>query len=384
MRKINAVLLGLDNPHSIAHLKTLDQLPEVDRVQVWAESDEFIPGVEEAGSPKVERVSTDLSSILAAGAHLAVASPRTDRSPDVCIQALEAGHHVLAEKPIGSTVPEIGRVVQSARDHGRKLGVFYGRRYHPLVRQVRDIIAQGLLGTLMSMELRMLTTQVRFRDPGYWLFKKRISGGGMLSWLGCHYVDKIRFITGEEIVSVSAEVATRSGEDIDVEDVAVLSFRLASGTVGTLHVGFVMALSGGGYHNVGGYDTYVGVNGRRGRLYFSSAGTPDRLKVETDHPDWSDAPWREFEYTLSASPAYGGVHWRAIRPGLSEGDLGRGDRPGLGRRRPAGGAHRGSGLRVQRNRTPGPGAGRLTLSPEALLMVGRSENRSEDPGDVHP
>ncbi len=307
MRKINAVLLGLDNPHSIAHLKTLDQLPEVDRVQVWAESQRFIPDVEEAGSPKVDRVSTDLASILAGGAHLAVASPRTDRSPGVCIQALEAGHHVLAEKPIGATVEEIGRVVESARDHGRKLGVFYGRRYHPLVRQVREIIAQGLLGTLMSVELRMLTTQVRFRDPGYWLFKKRISGGGMLSWLGCHYVDKIRFITGEEIVAVSAEVATRSGEDIDVEDVAVLTFRLASGTVGTLHVGFVMALSGGGYHNVGGYDTYVGVNGRRGRLHFSSAGTPERLKVETDHPDWSDAPWREFEYTLSSSPAYGGV-----------------------------------------------------------------------------
>ena len=307
MQTVNAVLLGLDNPHSIAHLRTLDQLPEVDRVQVWAEDEKFIPDVEEAGSPKVDRVSTDLASILAGGAHLAVASPRTDRSPGVCIRALEAGHHVVAEKPIGATVEEIGRVVQSARDHGRKLGVFYGRRYNPLVRQVRDIISQGLLGTLMSVELRMLTTQVRFRDPGYWLFKKRISGGGMLSWLGCHYVDKIRFITGEEIVSVSAEVATRSGEDIDVEDVAVLSFRLASGTVGTLHVGFVMALSGGGYHNVGGYDTYVGVNGRRGRLYFSSAGSPERLKVETDHPDWSDAPWREFEYTPASSPAYGGV-----------------------------------------------------------------------------
>ena len=125
----------------------------------------------------MERVSTDLSSILAAGGHLAVASPRTDRSPDVCIQALEAGHHVLAEKPIGSTVPEIGRVVQSARDHGRKLGVFYGRRYHPLVRQVRDILAQGLLGTLMSMELRMLTTQVRFRDPRLLALQEADLGG---------------------------------------------------------------------------------------------------------------------------------------------------------------------------------------------------------------
>ena len=308
MRKINAVLLGLDNPHSIAHLNTLDQIPEVDRVLVWAESEAFIPDVEEAGSSKVDRVSTDLSSILTGGAHLAVASPRTDRSPDVCIQAMEAGHHVVAEKPIGATVEEIGRVVQSARDHGRKLGVFYGRRYTiPWSGKSATSSVKACWERSCRWNSGCSPPRCASGIPDYWLFKKRISGGGMLSWLGCHYVDKIRFITGEEIVSVSAEVATRSGEDIDVEDVAVLSFRLASGTVGTLHVGFVMALSGGGYHNVGGYDTYVGVNGRRGRLYFSSAGSPERLKVETDHPDWSDAPWREFEYTLASSPAYGGV-----------------------------------------------------------------------------
>ena len=39
----------------------------------------------------------------------------------------------------------------------------------------------------------------------------------MISWLGCHDLDRIRFITGEDYATVSAQVATRSGEDIDVE-----------------------------------------------------------------------------------------------------------------------------------------------------------------------
>ena len=302
MQIINAALLGLDNPHSVAHLVTLQQLPEVEKIFVWAERDDLIPSLSEAGDGKIEKVETDLGSILKEKTHLAITSLRNDKSPEVCIRALEAGNHVLAEKPIGPTVAEICQVVKSAEKNDRKLGVFYGGRYHPLVRQVREIVRQGLLGKLMSLDLRMLTTQVRFRNPDYWLFQKKYSGGGMLSWLGCHEIDKIRHVTSEEIVTVSAEVATRSNEDIDVEDVAALSFRLASGAVGTLHVGFVLALSGSGYHNVGGYDTYFGINGQRGRLHFSSTGNPSCLQVETDHPDWHDAPWREFNYTLASSP----------------------------------------------------------------------------------
>ena len=62
-------------------------------------------------------------------------------------------------------------------------------------------------------------------------------------------------------MSVAAQIATRSGEDIDVEDVAALSLGFASGAVGTFHAGYMLSMSGGGYHNAGGYDTYVGVNG---------------------------------------------------------------------------------------------------------------------------
>ena len=62
----------------------------------------------------------------------------------------------------------------------------------------------------------------------------------MLTWLGCHYIDLMRYMTGDEIVSVQAEIATRSVEKIDVEDVAVLSMRLKSGAVASLHVGYML------------------------------------------------------------------------------------------------------------------------------------------------
>ncbi len=181
-------------------------------------------------------------------------------------------------------------------------------RANPAVMDARRMVADGVIGPLVSVEMRMITTQVRFRDPQHWLFRTEYAGGGILSWLGCHYIDMMRYITGDEIVSVAAETATRSGEDIDVEDVAVLSLRFRSGAVGTLHTGYMLALSGGGYHNQTGYDTYVGVNGQTGRLYWSSDGRPASLTVESVHPDWAGAPRRTFAYALADSSSYLGVY----------------------------------------------------------------------------
>jgi predicted dehydrogenase len=158
----------------------------------------------------------------------------------------------------------------------------------------------------MTVEMRMITTAVRFRNPQGWLFNKEQAGGGMLSWLGCHYIDLLRYMTQDEIVSVQAEVATRSGEEITVEDVAVLSMRLKSGAVASLHAGYILSLSGSGYTNPAGYDTYIGINGRVGRIHWSSPGAPSELNVETVHPDWAGAPQWSSQFVAGTSPAYGG------------------------------------------------------------------------------
>ena len=214
----------------------------------------------------------------------------------------------MAEKPIGKRAADTARVIDVAERTGMALGVCYQNRRNPLIVQARDLVAAGLLGPLISVEVRMLTTQVQFRNPHHWLFSKALSGGGILSWLGCHQIDMIYYIAQDEIVSVSAEVATRSGQAIDVEDIAALALRLKSGAVGSLHAGYTLALSGGGYHNITGYDMYFGLNGQLGRLYWSSSGKATHLAVETAHPNWSGAPRREFDFELAESAAYGGVY----------------------------------------------------------------------------
>lgn len=308
MTGMTAALLGVEHPHSLAHLRTLQILPEIERIYLWDENGDALARVQQTQGDKIAGASTNLDEILAHDdLFFVVAALRNDLGPDLCLRTLAAGKHILAEKPIGRTAADVRQVVDAAEQAGLKLGVCYQNRRNPVVRQMRSIVRAALLGELMTVEVRMLTTAVRFRNPQHWLFDNAKSGGGVLSWLGCHYLDMMRYVTGQEIVTVSAEVATRSGESIDVEDVATLSLRFASGAIGSLHVGYVLALSGGGYHNKTGYDVYAGFNGRSGRMYWRSNGAPTSLFVESVHDDWREAPTREFTYTLGESAAYGGT-----------------------------------------------------------------------------
>lgn len=309
MRTVKAALLGLEHPHSLAHLRTLQALPEVEAIYLWEENEDALTAVVKEQGQKIEAAFTDLDAVLARGdLFFAVAAVRNDLGPEIFIRSLEAGKHLMAEKPIGKSAADTERVVNVAQRAGLQLGVCYQNRSNPVIRDVRNLVAEKLLGPLISVEMRMITTQVQLRNPQHWLFNRAQAGGGILSWLGCHYIDMLRYITGDEIASVAAQVSTRSGEEIDVEDVATLSMRLRSGALASLHAGYMLARSGSGYHNKSGYDTYVGINGRLGRITWSSTGQPTEIRVETTHPDWASAPQRTLKYEYGASPAYGGVY----------------------------------------------------------------------------
>lgn len=311
MPGITAALLGLSHPHALAHLHTLQQLPEVARIALWDAEPQAIAQARAAHPQKIAHAATSLDELLAAdGLLFAIVCVPTDAAPAICAQALAAGVHVLAEKPIGRSPAEVQAVIDAAERAGCRLGVCYQNRYQPIVREARAIVEQGLIGPLVAAEMRMLTTQVRFRDPASWLFRRDIAGGGVLSWLGCHDLDLLRYIAQDEIVAVSAEVATRSGEAIDVEDVAVLALRFASGALGSLHIAYTLALHGGGYHNLGGYDTAICFHGRLGRVRWAH-GDP-QLYAESTHPAWAAAPRRALSLPAAESPAYGGVPGEAF------------------------------------------------------------------------
>lgn len=302
---MKAALLGLTHPHAAILLTTLENLPEVTAVRLWDADPAVVakPGL--PASRKVTDTSGDLDAVLAdRDVAFVVLCVRHDLAAELAWRVISAGKPLIAEKPAGLTLAEISRLERAATQRGVLASVLYPRRFHPCMEAARQRIAAGEIGALFTMESRFLTTQVRFRQPESWLFRRAQAGGGILLWLGCHCLDLMHYVTGDEIIEVGAQLAIRSGEAIDVEDTVALALRFRSGALGTFHAGYTLAFSGGGYVNLAGYDSYLAFNGREGRIVWPDL-TP-RLQIESRPPPGA-SPARDEVFTLPASTSYGGV-----------------------------------------------------------------------------
>jgi len=303
---MKAALLGLSHPHSEVLFTTLENLPEITEITLWDADPEVVAHTPLAGRSKVGALTVHLETLLAdPELRFAIVCARHDLSAALCLRVVQAGKHLLAEKPVGFNAAQIREVQQAADRSGVVASVLYARRAHPCMVAARELLQSGALGPLYSLECRFLTTQVKFRNPESWLFRRDHSGGGILLWLGCHCLDLLQHVAGDDIVEVAAMQATRSGEAIDVEDVAVLSLRFRSGAIGSFHAGYTLAYSGAGYVNQKGYDSYLGFNGHHGRVVW-----PDlepRLQIESPVADGA-SPIREQTFTLAPSTSYGGSY----------------------------------------------------------------------------
>ena len=330
---MKVALLGAGEPHFEAHLRTLQVLPEVTSIIVWGHNLASLESIQASQPDKVTEFVTDLAVLLQQAAiAFAIVTVPNDQKPEICTQLLAAGIHLMVEKPIANTAAEVTKIVEQAEQLNLALGTCYQNRYMPPILKARDLISEGIIGPLMSIEMRILTTQPRFRNPNHWLFDQAQAGGGILAWLGCHYLDLLGFISGDEIVSVSAEVATGSGAQIDVEDIAVVSFRMRSGALGSLHAGYTLTLESNIPSVIAPkYDTYIAFNGCEGRIFWSMDDRPIELHVETVHPEWASSPKQTYRFTIADSPAYGGVSGEAFVRDFIRATQGQGQPPASGR-----------------------------------------------------
>lgn len=308
MKKLKAGVFGLTHPHSFAHLRTLVHSDWVGEIVVFDESDEALQKAKQTFGDRISQSFSDLrQAITSSGIDFGIACFRNDLNAGLCLQLLENGVHVISEKPIGHTAESVNFVVQKAREHNLVLGVMYQNRYHPTTQEARNLVQNGAIGQVTACEARMVTSQVKYRNPDHWLFNKGQSGGGILSWLGCHYFDLVSYILGEDIVQISGTVDTLSGEEIDVEDVASVTFRFKNGALGSMQAGYQLAISGAGYMGPS-YDTYMAFRGQLGRVFWEPTKTPPEIHLESLAEQWATAPQRSFLYALPQVDAYGGAH----------------------------------------------------------------------------
>lgn len=305
MMKLNVGLVGVSHPHSHGHLRELELMDDVEAIYVADADAAALAGARDR--PKVAGAFAELDELLHRDdVPVLMVLQRNDEAVPTMLRAVAAGKHVIADKPAARTAAEMGCLVDAATRQNVLVGVCYQNRWSPEYRQIAQLRQAGALGRLLSAEIRLVTTSVALRNPRGWLFQKALAGGGILHWLGCHYIDLLRFVTGEEITAVTAMVRTLSGEDIDVEDVAAVTLSLSGGALATLHAGYLIGSGKPGYVEPT-YDEYFGLRGTLGRLWTEPHPADLNLILESQAPQWDHAARRTFGYTLPRSEAYAGV-----------------------------------------------------------------------------
>jgi len=176
----------------------------------------------------IERLTTDWQD-LARDAEVdaaVVATPNALHAPQA-IALLQAGKHVLVEKPMATTVVECDAMIAAARGSGASLMVAHCWRFHPDVVAVRTRIAAGELGEIVKT--RGYGVHAGW-GPSGWFTEKALAGGGALPDMGVHAIDTVRFLLGDPApMRVCAVIGTRYGT-YDVDDDGILLISWSQGT----------------------------------------------------------------------------------------------------------------------------------------------------------
>lgn len=139
-----------------------------------------------------------------------------DTHAQIAIAALQAGKHVLCEKPLANSVAEARQMTEVAAEAARN-GIYamcgYSYRRTPALAQARRMVQDGRLGTIRQVRAQYLQDWLSdSKAPLTWRMDKSKSGSGALGDIGAHSIDAAQFVTGLTITGVSALLETFTKE----------------------------------------------------------------------------------------------------------------------------------------------------------------------------
>jgi len=161
-----------------------------------------------------------------------IVSTSNDALATVTAAAVDAGKHVLVEKPAARNPDELVAIIPAAEKRGVCVHVGFNHRYHPAFQQARKLLASGTLGPLMFIRARY-GHGGRIGYDKEWRAKPEVSGGGELLDQGVHLIDLSRWFLGD-FTEVQGHIATFFW-DMPVEDNGFLLLKTAAGQVAWLH-----------------------------------------------------------------------------------------------------------------------------------------------------
>lgn len=166
---------------------------------------------------------------------------------EIAVAALNAGKHVLCEKPMALTREECQAMVRAAQNNEKYLLIGHNQRFLQTHQEAKRLLKAGAIGKLIFFETHFTHAgpELWSIDAGknVWFFDKNKAVFGAMADLGVHKMDLLRYLTGEEITCAHAFLETLDKKDgegnpIEVDDYAVCYFRLEQGAAGTMTAGW--------------------------------------------------------------------------------------------------------------------------------------------------
>ena len=171
---------------------------------------------------------------------------------EIAIAALEAGKHVLVEKPLANTLAEaelMTAAAAKARARGVQSMIGFNYRRVPALALARELITEGRLGTVRQVRAAYLQDWLADdQSPMTWRLRKETAGSGALGDIASHAIDQVLYLLGDQVTEVTGRLHTfvpqRPGgsaageglEDVTVDDAAWATLSLASGSIASVEV----------------------------------------------------------------------------------------------------------------------------------------------------
>ncbi len=236
------------------HAKALQSLP--DAVLVGAADGVPARAVEFGTTYGVRAFATPEALFASPDVDVACICTPSGLHAPLAIQALEAGKHVVVEKPMALTLVDADRVLEAGRRNGRLIAVISQLRFSPAVRRLKEAVDQGRLGRLVMADLVMEYHRTQeYYDLGGWRGTWAMDGGGALMNQGIHGIDLLQYVMGP-VKSVSARIATLVRR-IEVEDTAAVVVEFENGALATVQATTSV---------YPGYPRRLGIHGDRGSI----------------------------------------------------------------------------------------------------------------------
>lgn len=154
----------------------------------------------------------------------------------MALKALQAGMHVLTEKPIAISLQDADRMIKTARQTGKKLGVIFQTRYTRSVEILKKMYEQGQFGNVTSA--RSILTWNRPEDyyaDTDWKGTWDLEGGGVLIDQAIHSIDRVRYILGSDAAWIEGSIHNYYHSFIPVEDAACAAVQFKNGCIYNLY-----------------------------------------------------------------------------------------------------------------------------------------------------